>query len=86
MSLVLLWRSGRSVRLMKDVDLSILKLVAENTLPIGQGSLSYRLKRQGVSISAPTVGRRLYALEAEGLLRKVGVDGRIITNRGLRLL
>lgn len=71
---------------MKDLDRAILRLVAEHEGPIGQGNLNLFLRRQGVMLSTPTVGRKLQALQFDGLLRKVGVDGRVITERGLNVL
>lgn len=69
-----------------EVDRVLLQFVAENQDPIGQGSLYLKLRRQGLEISAPTIGRKLQQLEFDGLLRKVGVDGRIITKRGRETL
>ncbi len=68
------------------LDRAILALIAQTSGPIGQGVLSLRLQGQGFSMSTPTVGRRLQRLEFEGLLRKVGVDGRVITDRGAEVL
>src|SRR3990170_7052325 len=70
----------------KDIDRTILRLVAEHKGPIGQGNLNLLLRRQGFMLSTPTVGRRLQTLQFDGLLRKVGVDGRVITERGLNVL
>lgn len=68
------------------LDWALLKLIRESQTPIGQGSLALLLRRQGFSLSVPTVGRKLQTLEFEGLLRKIGVDGRMITDRGLEVL
>jgi GntR family L-lactate dehydrogenase operon transcriptional regulator len=70
----------------KDLDRAILRLVAEHEGPVGQGTLNLSLRRQGFALSTPTVGRKLQVLQFEGLLRKVGVDGRVITERGLNAL
>jgi GntR family L-lactate dehydrogenase operon transcriptional regulator len=75
-----------SIRNVKDVNRAILRLVAEHEGPIGQGSLNLFLRRQGFMLSTPTVGRKLQALQFDGLVRKVGVDGRVITERGLNVL
>lgn len=69
-----------------DLDRAILRLVAEHEGPVGQGTLNLSLRRLGFDLSTPTVGRKLQALQFEGLLRKVGVDGRVITERGLNVL
>jgi DNA-binding FadR family transcriptional regulator len=68
------------------LDRAILQLVAKSGRPVGQGSLSFLLRRQGVSVSAPTIGRRLRDLEFTGMLRRVSVEGRVITERGRRIL
>lgn len=70
----------------RGVNRAILQLIAESDGPIGQSTLGLTLRRQGFTISVPTIGRRLQEFEFEGLLRKVGVDGRIITKLGRRIL
>lgn len=70
----------------RDLDLAILRLVAKHEGPIGQGNLNLLLRRKGLLLSTPTVGRKLQELEFDGVLRKVGVDGRVITERGLNKL
>jgi GntR family L-lactate dehydrogenase operon transcriptional regulator len=70
----------------RDLDRSILKLVAETDRPIGQGALNLLLRKQGFEVSSPTVGRKLQSLEFDGLLRKAGVDGRVLTGRGREVL
>lgn len=65
---------------------TILQLISSSRRPIGQGTLNLILRQQGHSVSTPTVGRRLQELEFEGLLRKVSVDGRIMTDRGREVL
>ena len=70
----------------RDVNRAILQLIAESEAPIGQSTLGLILRRQGFTISVPTIGRRLQELEFEGLLRKVGVGGRVITTRGRKVL
>jgi GntR family transcriptional repressor for pyruvate dehydrogenase complex len=67
-------------------DRLVLQLISENAAPMGQGTLSFLLRRHGIAVSAPTIGRRLRELEFSGVLRKVSVEGRIITDRGRRLL
>lgn len=68
------------------VDRDILQLIIDNKAPSGQGTLHFLLRQLGYTISAPTVGRRLQELEHRGLLRKVSVEGRVITSRGLEVL
>jgi len=64
----------------------ILSTLHSDGQPMGAGSVSYSLKKHGGMLSAPTVGRKLRDLEQEGLLSKVGVDGRILTNSGRKML
>jgi GntR family transcriptional regulator, transcriptional repressor for pyruvate dehydrogenase complex len=68
------------------MDRALLQFIAEAARPVGQGTLSLHLRRHGIGVSAPTIGRRLRELEFSGALRKVGVEGRVITDRGRRLL
>src|SRR5574341_2134876 len=74
------------VKAVKDIDRAILRLVAGHEGPIGQGTLSLFLRKPGFTLSTPTVGRKLQTLQFDGLLRKIGVDGRVITERGLNVL
>lgn len=71
---------------MRSLDQAILRTVAASQRPIGQGALTLLLRREGLNVSPPTVGRRLQTLEFDGLLRKVSVDGRVITERGDEIL
>ena len=68
------------------VDRIVLQLIAESESPVGQGTLSFLLRRRGIMVSAPTIGRRLRNLEFSRMLRKVSVEGRVITERGRQLL
>lgn len=76
----------RTTKILGDLDQALLQLIAASHKPVGQGVLSLQLRRRGFSLSTPTVGRRLQELEFEGLLQKVGVDGRVITKPGRRVL
>lgn len=71
---------------MSELDRAILGLIARNKRPIGQTTLTLRLREQGFGVSTPTVGRRLQVLEFEGLLRKMSVEGRVLTPVGVRAL
>jgi GntR family transcriptional regulator, transcriptional repressor for pyruvate dehydrogenase complex len=64
-----------------DLNVALLRLIASNG-PIGQSTLALMLRKDGFSVSVPTVGRRLQELQFQGLLEKVGVDGRILTELG----
>lgn len=71
---------------MNELDLAILEGIARTGVPIGQGALSLLIRKQGISTSTPTVGRKLQELEDAGLVRKVSVEGRVITDSGLQVL
>lgn len=64
----------------------ILDILRSDGQPLGAGSLGYLLQKRGSSISAPTIGRKLRDMEQQGLLQKIGVDGRILTAAGKNLL
>ena len=64
----------------------ILSALDSDGQPMGAGSVTYSLQKQGGALSAPTVGRKLRDLEHQGLLSKVGVDGRVLTSKGRRML
>jgi GntR family transcriptional repressor for pyruvate dehydrogenase complex len=66
-----------------DIRGAILSVIAAREGPVGQGTISLELRKQGRSPSVPTVGRRLQELEYEGFIKKVGVQGRILTERGV---
>lgn len=64
----------------------LLSLILAHGGPVGAGTLYFRLQHDGMRLSAPTIGRRLRELEVRGLLRKVTMEGRVITPKGLRVL
>lgn len=68
------------------IDASILRVIASSHRAIGQGAINLVLRKQGISTSSPTVGRKLQTLEADGFVRKVSVEGRVITSRGRVIL
>lgn len=70
----------------RKLNHAILRIITQNKGPIGQGTLNLKMRKDGYSVSAPTIGRRLQELEFDGLLRKVSVDGRVITERGRTIL
>ncbi|HEX3031197.1 MAG TPA: FCD domain-containing protein [Bacillota bacterium] len=59
--------------------LSILELHAE---PLGSGLLSQLLAEQGNELSEATVGRILSSMDRQKLTRKIGYQGRVITDEG----
>jgi GntR family transcriptional repressor for pyruvate dehydrogenase complex len=70
----------------RPVSLAILEHLARARGPVGQGTLGFLLRRQGINVSTPTVGRELQTLEFKRLVRKVGVEGRVITPQGTERL
>lgn len=71
---------------LKNLDHVILAIIAERPRPIGQGTINQLLRIKGLSVSTPTVGRKLQDLEFQGLVEKRSVDGRLITEEGRRVL
>ena len=61
---------------------AIFRVLAGRDRPIGQGAITLELRGEGFDISTPTIGRKLQELEFEGIVRKVGVDGRVLTSKG----
>ncbi|SRR5579875_1089591 len=71
---------------LSGIDAAILGVIASSPGPVGQGAINLQLRKQGIVVSVPTVGRRLQELDAEGLVRKVSVEGRVLTERGVAAL
>jgi len=71
---------------MTDIDAAVLRVIASSPRPIGQGAINQILRKRGTSVSTPTIGRKLQELEADGLVRKVSVEGRRLTERGAAAL
>ncbi len=64
----------------------ILKVMSEQTFPMGAGALREVLHDQGISISEAGIGRILRELRRHDLLERVGFQGHTITERGLNRL
>lgn len=67
---------------MNDLDRAILRSIASRDVPVGQGAIGLELRSKGFNLSIPTIGRRLQVLEYDGLVAKVGVQGRVLTESG----
>ncbi|MDP2859100.1 MAG: FCD domain-containing protein [Bacillota bacterium] len=67
---------------MHNLDRAVLHSIASREAPVGQGAIGLELRSQGFTPSVPTIGRRLQVLEYDGLVRKVGVQGRVLTETG----
>ena len=68
-----------------DIRTAILSIIGRQG-PIGQVAIALELRKHGVETSVPTIGRRLQDLQFEGLVEKVGVQGRILTRPGHEVL
>src|SRR5689334_2705908 len=68
------------------LDYAILENLKTNGEPMGSGTLHYALRKQGATLSVPTIGRKLRDLEQRGLVAKVSVEGRILTGAGQKVL
>ena len=64
----------------------ILDVMAMREDPIGAESVYYALAASAKRHSAVTIGRRMRELERAGLLAKVSVEGRVITEAGRKAL
>lgn len=73
---------------MEDKKLEYLTLssVQAAKSPVGSHALAESLLDRGITVSAPTAGRILGALEKEGLLEQVNRRGRVLTPKGERRL
>lgn len=74
------------MRTTTDLRGIILHTIAAHPGAIGQGAINLCLRKQGIVVSVPTVGRRLQELEFEGLVEKAGIEGRVLTDRGRHAL
>lgn len=72
--------------MLDDVHRRILAEIASYDSPVGQGTIGLALQKQGLTVSIPTIGRRLQELEFGEFIEKVGVQGRILTERGREAL
>lgn len=69
-----------------SLEYAILDALHQHGQPLGSGTLHYTLREKGGNLSAPTLGRRLRDLEQRGLVKKVSVEGRVLTAEGQKLL
>lgn len=68
----------------EELEYKILKLLSERKDPLGCGTMKILLREHDLNSSEATVGRKLRELEQAGYLHKIGVEGRLITESGLR--
>jgi DNA-binding FadR family transcriptional regulator len=65
-----------------DLPRAILSVIASRDGSVGQGAIALELRKRGIKKSVATIGRRLQELEFDGLITKVGVQGRTLTAAG----
>ena len=66
----------------KDLEFQILEIVNAAGSPAGSHYLAQALADRDITVSAPTAGRFLVALEKEGYLEQVKRRGRLLTQKG----
>jgi GntR family L-lactate dehydrogenase operon transcriptional regulator len=64
----------------------LLHLLEGQIVPLGAGATKDALSQQGINVGEATAGRMLRQLERAGLARKIGVQGRVLTEKGLQRL
>ncbi|MFZ5634758.1 MAG: FCD domain-containing protein [Bacillota bacterium] len=67
-------------------EYEILSILEERAGPVGCGLLSQLLEARGLAVSEATVGRVLTEMDRKDLTRKVGFQGRVITDQGRQRL
>lgn len=63
--------------------IAILRVIRESQTPVGARLIAYRLNERGYAIGERAVRYHLHILDAQGLTRRLGYDGRVITERGI---
>jgi repressor of nif and glnA expression len=66
--------------------IAILKVIHESQTPVGARLIAYRLNERGYAIGERAVRYHLHVLDAQGLTKRLGYDGRVITERGINEL
>jgi repressor of nif and glnA expression len=67
-------------------EIEILRILSEHREPIGSIVIGSELSKRGFLLSDRAIRYHLKILEERGLVRGVGVEGRIITDKGLEEL
>lgn len=68
------------------IKIEILKILSENSNPIGSTTITRELVKRGIFINERTVRNYLKSFEEEGLVQSHGKNGRSITEAGLKEL
>lgn len=69
--------------MISETEYKILQIIQQEGAPVGSGTISVKMSLEDESLSEATVGRILRSLDQKGLTRKVGFQGRVITQDGL---
>lgn len=64
----------------------LLNLMENQIAPLGAGTTKEALAQRGINVGEATAGRMLRDLERAGLAEKIGVQGRILTEKGRKRL
>ncbi len=62
--------------------IAILRIIQESRTPVGARLIAYRMNERGYAIGEQAVRYHLRVLDAQGLTKRLGYDGRVITERG----
>lgn len=66
--------------------IAILKILSESSEPLGSITIAKELEKQGVFLSERAVRYHLKIMDERGYTQPMGIDGRMITSRGLEEL
>lgn len=61
---------------------AILRVIQESQMPVGARLIAYRMNERGYDIGERAVRYHLRLLDAQGLTKRLGYNGRVITERG----
>ena len=73
-------------RMDPEIQYLLLSLLETQIVPLGAGATREALSAEGIEVGEATAGRMLRDLQHEGLAVKVGVQGRILTEKGRECL
>ena len=63
--------------------IEILRIIHESHTPVGARVIAYRMYERGYDLGERAVRYHLHVMDAQGLTKRLGYDGRIITERGI---
>ncbi|HDD36371.1 MAG TPA: DUF128 domain-containing protein [Archaeoglobus veneficus] len=65
---------------------NILKVLANSDMPLGAKTITEKLEEKGITVKKDTIQYYLRVLDNSGLTRKIGLSGRIISEKGVEEL